>query len=106
MRMLFKAVAFIVVLLVLPFATNSQAESTSEQIKALKQQIEQMQKQNQEQIEELQQKIQDLEVQREAEKEKIIEELKAQENDAWYNKIEVSYKKPGDGFTIKTKDGN
>ena len=106
MRMLFKAVAFIVVLLVLPFATNSQAESTSEQIKALKQQIEQMQKQNQEQIEELQQKIQDLEVKKEAEKEKIIEEIKAEQKDAWYNKIEVSYKKPGDGFTIKTKDGN
>ncbi len=106
MRMLFKAVAFIVVLLVLPFATDSQAESTSEQIKALKQQIEQMQKQNQQQIEELQQKIQDLEVKKEAEKEKIIEEIKAEQKDAWYNKIEVSYKKPGDGFTIRTKDGN
>ncbi len=93
--------------LMFPFVTNSEAGSWSEiQIKALKQQIDQMQKQNQEQIEELQQKIQDLEVEKEAEKEKIIEELKAQEKDAWYNKIEVSYKKPGDGFTIKTKDGN
>ncbi len=106
MRSLFRTVLIIGVLLTPLFTTNSKAESTSEQIKALKQQIEQMQKQNQEQIEELQQKIQDLEVEKEAEKEKIIEELKAQENDAWYNKIEVSYKKPGDGFTIKTKDGN
>ncbi|MGH7800342.1 MAG: porin [Thermodesulfobacteriota bacterium] len=106
MRSLFRTVLIIGVLLTLPFATDSKAESTSEQIKALKQQIEQMQKQNQQQIEELQQKIQDLEVKKEAEKEKIIEEIKAEQKDAWYNKIEVSYKKPGDGFTIRTKDGN
>src|SRR3990172_2065748 len=106
MRSLFRTVLIIGVLLTPLLTTNAQAESTSEQIKALKQQIEQMQKQNQQQIEELQQKIQDLEVKKEAEKEKIIEEIKAEQKDAWYNKIEVSYKKPGDGFTLKTKDGN
>jgi len=106
MRSIFRTVLIIGVILTPLLTTNSKAESTSEQIKALKQQIEQMQKQNQQQIEELQQKIQDLEVKKEAEKEKIIEEIKAEQKDAWYNKIEVSYKKPGDGFTIRTKDGN
>jgi hypothetical protein len=98
-------IVIVSVFLTLPFVTDTKAQSTSEQIKALKKQIEEMQKQNQKQIEELQQKIQDLEVKKEAEKEKIIEEIKAEQKDAWYNKVEVSYKKPGDGFTIKAKDG-
>ncbi|MCI0454168.1 MAG: hypothetical protein L0Y68_04135, partial [Candidatus Dadabacteria bacterium] len=107
MRLFRMALIVIVsVFLTLPFVTDTKAESTSEQIKALKKQIEEMQKQNQKQIEELQQQIQDLEVKKEAEKEKIIEEIKAEQKDAWYNKVEVSYKKPGDGFTIRTKDGN
>src|SRR3989337_4201884 len=106
MRSLFRTVLIIGVLLTPLLTTNARAQSASEQIKALKQQIEQMQKQNQQQIEELQQKIQDLEVKKEAEKEKMKEEIKAEQKDAWYNKIEVSYKKPGDGFTIRTKDGN
>ncbi|HLE26230.1 MAG TPA: porin [Thermodesulfobacteriota bacterium] len=106
MRLFLGAGLAIAMLLTLPFAKDSRAQSASEQIKALKKQLEEIQKQNQQQIEELQQKIQDLEVKKEAEKEKIIEEIKAEQKDAWYNKIEVSYKKPGDGFTIKTKDGN
>jgi len=106
MRLFLGAGLAIAMLLTLPFAKDSRAQSASEQIKALKKQLEEIQKQNQQQIEELQQKIQDLEVKKEAEKEKIIEEIKAEQKDAWYNKIEVSYKKPGDGFTIRTKDGN
>src|SRR3989337_3923019 len=106
MRSLFRTVLIIGVLLTPLLTTNARAQSASEQIKALKKQLEEIQKQNQQQIEELQQKIQDLEVKKEAEKEKMKEEIKAEQKDAWYNKIEVSYKKPGDGFTIRTKDGN
>lgn len=79
--------------------------STAQQIKELKQKLEEIQRQNQQQIEELQKKIEALETER-AEEQKNMEELKAKEKDAWWNKIEVSYKKPGDGFKLSTKDGN
>ncbi len=93
-------------LLMFPFVTNSEAGSWSEiQIKELKEQIEQIQKQNRQQIEELQKKIHDLEVKGGAQQEKI-EEVKTEEKKGWWNNIDVSYKKPGDGLTVKTKDGN
>jgi TolA-binding protein len=111
-------------LVAVPLAINSQAAGENEkqvaenkevaqatkkkqpsQIEQLKEQLEQIQRQNQQQIEELQRKIQDLEVKGEAQQEKI-EEVKKEDKDAWYNKVSVSYKKPGDGFTIETKDGN
>ncbi|MCI0455296.1 MAG: hypothetical protein L0Y68_09930 [Candidatus Dadabacteria bacterium] len=75
------------------------------QIEELKKQIEEIQKQNQKQIEELKKKIQDLEVKGETQQEKI-EKVKTEEKKGWWNNIDVSYKKPGDGLTVKTKDGN
>src|SRR3989304_4316850 len=88
------------------FSTESWGESsTAQQIKELKQKLEEIQRQNQQQIEELQKKIEALDTERAAEQKKM-EELKAKEKEAWWNKIEVSYKKPGDGFKLSTKDGN
>lgn len=106
MRILPKVIA-IGALLVPLFAINSIAAS-DEAIEDLKRQIEEIQRQNQQQIEELRKKIEELEVQKVADQEKI-EELatkKAEEDkDAWWKKVEIGYKKPGDGFTIKSKDG-
>jgi uncharacterized protein Yka (UPF0111/DUF47 family) len=56
----------VVVFMMLPFAVNSEAQSRSEQIEALKRQIEEIQRQNQQQIEELRKKIEELETQKEA----------------------------------------
>src|SRR3989304_3478869 len=87
------------------FSAESWGESsTAQQIKELKQRLEEIQRQNQQQIEELQKKIEALETEKTAEQKKL-EELKAEEKDAWWKKIEVSYKKPGDGFNLSTKDG-
>jgi hypothetical protein len=101
--------AVIVGLLIPPLlGVNSQAQSRSTQIEALKRQMEEIQKQNQWQIEELRKKIEELEAQKDADQ-KRIEELAAkkeeEEKDAWWKKVEIGYKKPGDGFTIKSKDG-
>ena len=93
------------VLFIMPLLSlNSQAQSTSAQIQELKRQMEAIQQQNQQQIEQLRQKIEALEAQKEADQKKI-EELTKEDEDAWYKKVEVGYKKPGDGFTIKSKDG-
>jgi len=87
------------------FSTESWGESsTAQQIKELKQKLEEIQRQNEQQIQELQKKIEALETEKTAEQKKL-EELKAEEKDAWWKKIEVSYKKPGDGFKLSTKDG-
>ncbi len=104
-------------LLTLSYAINSMAQSRTDekstetktvtqasksQIEELKKQMEEIQRQNQRQIEELQQKIKDLEVQRESIEEKVEQ---VQSKDSWWNKIEVSYKKPGDGLRIRALDG-
>ncbi|MBI2487634.1 MAG: hypothetical protein HYW01_11950 [Deltaproteobacteria bacterium] len=88
------------------FSTDSWgASSTDQQIKELKRQMEEIQRQNQQQIDELRKKIESLEAQKEADQMKI-EELSKEEEDAWWKKIKVEYKKPGDGFTLKTADDN
>src|SRR3972149_8211993 len=119
MRLLFGVL--IAVLLTLSYAINSKAQSQTDkktaetqtvtqatkkqgdQIEQLKKQLEEIQRQNQQQIQDLQQQIKDLGVQRKSFEEKVEE---VQSKDSWWNKVEVSYKKPGDGFTIRTKDGN
>jgi len=119
MRLLLGVV--IAVLLTLSYAIDSKAQSQTDkntaetqtvaqatkkqgdQIEQLKKQLEEIQRQNQQQIQDLQQQIKDLGVQRKSFEEKVEE---VQSKDSWWNKIEVSYKKPGDGFTIRTKDGN
>lgn len=98
------AMIFVVFLLLL-LAGNIRAQSQREQIGELKRQIEEIQRQNQEQIEELQKKIESIEADR-AQEQKKLEEVKAEEKKGWWNDIDVSYKKPGDGLTVKTKDGN
>lgn len=91
-------------LLLLPLlAINSQAQSSSAQLEELKRQMEQIQQQNEAQLEELRDKIRTIESQKQADREKI-EELEGK--DTWWRNIEVEYKKPGDGFRLKTKDGN
>lgn len=90
-------------------APNSQAQTRGEQVEELKRQIEEIQRQNQQQIEELREKIESLEAQRETDKanaEELAAEKEEKDKDAWWKKIEVGYKKPGDGFKLKTKDGN
>ena len=93
---------------ILLFALDSHAQSRSTEIEELKRQIEQIQTQNQQQIEELRKKIEGLEVQKQADQEKIEElatKKEEEDKDAWYKKVEIGYKKAGDGFTIKSKDG-
>jgi len=102
--------AAIVGLLILPLpGVNSQAQSRSTQIEALKKQMEEIQKQNQQQIEELRKKIEELEAGKEADQKKIEEiatKKEEEDKDAWWKEIKVEYKKPGDGFTLKTADEN
>ncbi|MGH7807071.1 MAG: porin, partial [Thermodesulfobacteriota bacterium] len=89
-------------------AINSQAQSRDAQIEELKRQMDTIQQQNQQQIEELRKKIEGLEVQKQADQEKIEElatKKEEEDKDAWYKKVEIGYKKAGDGFTIKSKDG-
>jgi regulator of replication initiation timing len=105
MKVLISAV--VVGFLLLPFLTvNTQAQTRSEQIEALKKQVEEIQRQNQRQIEELRKKIEALEAEREAEKKKMEEQVtkqKAEDKEGWQNKFEAGYK---DGLFLKTKDGN
>lgn len=76
-----------------------------DQIEELKKQLEEIQKQNQQQIQELQKKIDALEAER-AQEQKNVEEVQTKQDEGWWNKIDVSYKKPGDGLRISTLDGN
>ncbi len=91
------------------FNISSSAQTRNKQIEELKKQIDELQRQNQQQIEELRKKIEQLEVQKETDQKKI-EELAAKKveegKDAWWKNVQIDYKKPGDGFTIKTKDEN
>jgi hypothetical protein len=87
------------------FGVNAQAQSQAARIEELKRQMDAIQQQNQQQLEELRKKIEALEAQKEADQMKI-EELTKEEEDAWYKQVEIKYKKPGDGFTIRSKDGN
>jgi phosphate-selective porin OprO/OprP len=100
----------VVGLLLLPFLTaSSGAQTRSQQIEALRQQVEEIQRQNQEQIEELRRKIEELEAQKEVDQKKLEEltiKKEEEEEDAWWKNVEIKYKKPGDGFTIKSKDEN
>jgi TolA-binding protein len=77
------------------------AQSRS-QIEELKQQIDEIQRQNQQQIDALQKKIEALESQRAADKEQI-EKAVAEEKDAWYKKFKAGYDK---GFFLESDDGN
>ncbi|HSE84262.1 MAG TPA: hypothetical protein VLB01_06920, partial [Thermodesulfobacteriota bacterium] len=102
-------IAVVVIFIMQFFAPESQAESLNEQIESLKRQMEEIQRQNQQQIEELQKKIEGLEQGAKETKAKVEEkevEAKKEEEGAWWKQVEVSYKKPGDGFKLKTKDGN
>ncbi len=60
MRILFRVIASLGILLI-PLVVNSHSEDSEAEIRALKEQIEQIQRQNQKQIEELRKKIQELE---------------------------------------------
>ncbi|MGH7807312.1 MAG: hypothetical protein ACRENT_04395, partial [Thermodesulfobacteriota bacterium] len=87
-------------LLFLPlFGVNSRAQARDAQIEELKKQMDAIQQQNQQQIEELREKIRSLESQKQADREKL-EELEGK--DTWWKNVEIGYKKPGDGFTIKS----
>jgi hypothetical protein len=75
------------------FGLNSWAESQSEaEIRALKEQIEQIQRQNQKQIEELRKKIEELEVKK---------ETKIPEKEKFLSNFDAGYK---DGLYLKTRD--
>jgi phosphate-selective porin OprO/OprP len=107
MRVLFRVIVSLGILLI-PLVANSRAEDSEAEIRALKEQIEQIQRQNQQQIEELKKKIEQLETKRVEEQKKMekIEtkkETKEPEKEQWWNKAEAGYNQ---GFFIKTKDGN
>lgn len=97
--------AALIAALTLPFAQHSSAQSESEQIEALKKQIEEIERRNREQIEELKRKVERLETERAADKEKLEEVVVKQEEsgDAWYDKLKAEYKK---GLTFESDDGN
>lgn len=101
MTLLIKFLVITVLLLPL-FSTNSYAQSTKQQIEELKQQIEAIQLQNQQQIEQLQRQVEMLDNAREADKEKIAD-IEKKDEDAWYNKFKAKYKK---GLTFQSEDGN
>jgi len=81
---------------------GKQVAQRSSQIQELKDQIDEIQRQNQQQIQELQRKIEQLETNRAADQEKISK-LAEEEADAWYKKLKAAYDK---GFVLKSEDGN
>ena len=81
---------------------GKQVAQRSSQIQELKDQMNEIQRQNQQQIQELQRKIEQLETNRAADQEKISK-LAEEEADAWYKKLKVAYDK---GFVLKSDDGN
>ncbi len=93
----------LIAVVVLPLSgIQAEAQSTKQQIEDLKQQIEAIQLQNQQQIQQLQRQIEMMENAREADKEKIAE-IEKKDEDAWYNKFKAEYKK---GLTFESADGN
>jgi len=97
---------FLVVFLSIFLSINSRgASSTEKQIEELKQQIEEIQRQNQQQIEELQRKLEQLDVERASDQEKMdkIMAEEKEEAEAWYKKLKAGYDK---GFFLKSDDGN
>jgi phosphate-selective porin OprO and OprP len=82
--------------------SGRQVAQGRDQIEELRQQIEEIQRQNQQQIDALQKKIEQLESQREADKEEI-EKVVAEDKDAWYKKFKAGYNK---GFFLESDDGN
>ncbi|MBI2487293.1 MAG: hypothetical protein HYW01_10110 [Deltaproteobacteria bacterium] len=109
MNKLIRAGAIGLLLLPLFLAVNSQAQSRNTQIEELKRQMEEIQRQNQQQIDELRRKVEELEAQKQADQKKIEKlaiQKEEEDKDAWWRNIMMEYKKPGDGLTIKTKDGN
>lgn len=82
--------------------SGKQVAQSSSEIEELKQQIEEIRRQNQQQIDALQRKIEQLESKRAADKEQI-EKVVAEEKDAWYRKFKAGYNK---GFFLESDDGN
>lgn len=92
------------ILLLLPPANDSLAQSEKEQIEALKKQIEEIERRNQEQIDMLKRQIEALEEGRVSDQEKIAEIKTKQEtvdDDAWYSKFLAKYDK---GFVFESTD--
>ncbi|MEQ9620014.1 MAG: porin [Deltaproteobacteria bacterium] len=88
---------------VLPFSgMDAGAQSTKQDIEALKKQIDAIQRQSQQQIEQLQRKVEMLETAREADKERIVE-IEEENRDAWYQKFMAKYDK---GLTFQSDNGN
>jgi phosphate-selective porin OprO/OprP len=81
---------------------GKQVAQSRTQIEELKQQIDEIQRQNQQQIQELQRKIEQLESQRAADKAQV-EKVVTEEKDAWYKKFKAGYDK---GFFLESDDGN
>jgi regulator of replication initiation timing len=81
---------------------GKQVAQSRNQIEELKQQIDEIQRQNQQQIQELQRKIEQLESQRAADKAQV-EKVVTEEKDAWYKKFKAGYDK---GFFLESDDGN
>lgn len=100
--------AVVVGLLLVPLCgIGSQASAQNTDVEELRRQIEAIQSQNEQQIEELRRKIEELELEKEVNKERYEDtKTRVEAKDAWYNNVEIGYKKPGDGFKIKSKDGN
>jgi hypothetical protein len=88
---------FLSLALILSFfpASYIKAASSKEEIEELKKRMEELEREYRGKMEELMKRIEELEGERARE-----------EKEAWWKKVEVEYKKPGDGFKIKTKDGN
>jgi len=74
---------------------NAYSQSKGEEVDELRKRMEELEMEYRSKMEELRSRIEELEGERERE-----------EKDGWWKRIEVEYKKPGDGFTIKTEDSN
>ena len=81
---------------------GKQVAQRSSEIEELKQEIQDIQRQNQQQIQQLQKKIEDLESQR-AEDKAQVQKVVTEQKEAWYNKFKAGYKK---GFFLESDDGN
>lgn len=103
---IFLKIVIISVILFPFFSNNSNAQPTQVQIDELKQQILEIQRQNQQQIEMLQKKIESLETERASDELKIEEYIakkEAKDDDAWWKKLKAGYKK---GLFFQSTDGN
>jgi phosphate-selective porin OprO and OprP len=104
-RLILGVMLFVSVLAVESYAqelTGKQLAQSRSQIEELKQQIEEIRRQNQQQIDALQKKIEQLEVERAGDKEQI-EKVVEEDKDAWYKRFKAGYNK---GFFLESDDGN